>query len=97
VMLGDSITAEYLGRPWRAHAMTLFMNCHLPKGISPAGWDNWKNVENEKTARYMEYNNSGEGAVTMGRTWSKVLTTKQASEYTLENVLKGYDGWNPTK
>ena len=96
-MLGDSITAEYLGRPWRAHAMTLFMNCRLPKGIRPAGWDNWKNVENEKTARYMEYNNTGEGAVTTGRTWSIVLTTKQASEFTVENVLKGYDGWNPTK
>ena len=77
--------------------MTLFMNCRFPKGIRPIGWDNWKNVENEKTARYMEYNNTGEGAVTTGRTWSKVLTAKEAAEYTVEKVFKGYDGWNPSK
>ena len=97
IMLADSVTDEYLGRPWRAFAMTLYMNCQLPKGIRPIGWDNWKKAENEKTARYMEYNNSGEGAVTSGRTWSKVLTKKEAAEYTVENVLKGYDGWNPQK
>ena len=97
IMLADSVSEEYLGRPWRAYAMTLFMNCQLPKGIRPVGWDNWRNPENEKTARYMEFNNSGEGANTSGRTWSKVLTKKEAAEFTVENVLKGFDGWNPTK
>jgi len=77
--------------------MTLYMNCRLPKGIRTVGWDNWKNVENEKTARYMEYNNTGEGADTSGRTWTKVLTAGEAAGYTVEKVLKGYDGWNPTK
>ena len=95
IMLADSISEEYLGRPWRSYAMTLYMNCQLPKGIRPVGWDNWRNAENEKTARYFEYNNSGEGADTSGRTWSKVLTKKEAAEYTVENVLKGFDGWNP--
>ena len=95
IMLADSVSEEYLGRPWRAYAMTLYMNCQLPKGIRPVGWDNWRNAENEKTARYFEYNNTGEGADTSGRTWSKVLTKKEAAEYTVENVLKGFDGWNP--
>lgn len=97
IMLADSISEEYLGRPWRSYAMTLYMNCQLPKGIRPVGWDNWRNAENEKTARYLEYNNTGEGADTSGRTWSKVLTKKEAAEYTVENVLKGFDGWNPKK
>ena len=97
IMLADSVTEVYLGRPWRSYAMTLYMNCELPKGIRPVGWDNWRNEANEKTARYMEYNNSGKGAVTSGRTWSKVLTKKEAAEYTVENVLKGFDGWNPQK
>lgn len=93
-MLNGTVTKEYLGRPWRAYAMTLFMNCELPKEI--AGWHNWGNPENEKTARYMEYNNSGEGADVSGRpTWVKVLTKKEAAEYTLENVLRGYDNWDP--
>ncbi len=95
IMLADSVSEEYLGRPWRSYAMTLYMNCQLPKGIRSVGWDNWKNAENEKTARYMEFNNTGPGADTSGRTWSKVLTKKEAAEYTLENVLKGFDGWNP--
>ena len=96
-MLADSVTEEYLGRPWRSYAMTLYMNCQLPKGIRPVGWDNWRNAENEKTARYMEFNNTGEGADNSGRTWSKVLTKKEAAEFTVENVLKGFDNWNPTK
>lgn len=98
VSFADStVKSEYLGRPWRAWAMTLFMNCQLPKGIKPIGWHNWGKVENEKTARYMEYNNTGEGADTSQRpSWVKLLSKKEASEYTLSNVMKGYDGWNPT-
>lgn len=96
VLFADTVTAMYLGRPWRAYAMALFMNCRLPKGIREVGWDNWKNVENEKTARFMEYNNTGAGADTSGRTWSKVLTAKEASRYTVKEVLKGYDNWDPT-
>lgn len=97
ILLADSITKVFLGRPWRPYSMVLYMNCELPKGIQPVGWDNWRNPDNEKTARYFEYNNTGEGADTSGRTWSKVLTKKQAAEYTLENVMKGYDNWDPIK
>jgi pectinesterase len=95
ILITDSAKAVYLGRPWRAYAMTLFMNCRLPKGIRPVGWDNWKNKANEKTARFMEFNNTGEGSDTSGRTWSKVLTAKEAAKYSVEEVMKGYDGWNP--
>ena len=98
IILADNVTDMYLGRPWRAYAMTLYMNCQLPKGIRPIGWDNWRNPENEKTARYMEFNNTGEGADKSGRAnWSKILTKTEAAEYTIENVLKGYDNWDPTK
>src|ERR1035437_6498965 len=86
IILADKDTAMYLGRPWRAYAMTLYMNCNLPKGIRAIGWDNWKNEANEKTARFMEYNNTGEGASTQGRTWSRVLSAQEASEYTVEKV-----------
>lgn len=96
IRTADDVNLVYLGRPWRAYAMTLFMNCNLPKGINPEGWDNWRNPENEKTSRYMEYNNKGDGANTSGRVkWAKVLTKEQAKEYTVENVMKGCDNWNP--
>lgn len=96
ITAADSTTAMYLGRPWRAFAMTLFMNCELPKCIIEKGWHNWGKVENEKTARYCEYNNKGEGAKTKGRpSWIKVLSKSEAAEFTLQNVLAGCDGWNP--
>ena len=86
------MTSVYLGRPWRAHAMTVFMNCELPEEIHPAGWENWRNPENEKTARYAEYNNRGEGGSTTGRVkWAKVLNKKEAKKITRANVLKDFD------
>ena len=88
---GD-VTSVYLGRPWRPFAMTVFMNCELPKEIHPAGWENWRNPENEKTARYAEYNNRGEGVITTGRVkWAKVLNKKEAKKITRANVLKDFD------
>ena len=96
VTMADGINAVYLGRPWRPYAMTLFMNCKLPKGIRPEGWDNWRNPENEKTARYMEYNNSGEGSDAAKRVkWAKMLTANTAKKYTIQNVLSSCDNWNP--
>ena len=84
---GD-VTSVYLGRPWRPFAMTVFMNCELPEEIHPAGWENWRNPENEKTARYAEYNNRGEGSSTTGRVkWAKILSKKEVRKITLKNVL----------
>ncbi len=98
VVLADSLTEMYLGRPWRAYSMTVFMNCSLPKGIAPAGWDNWKNSENEKTVRYAEYKNTGVGASTKQRVkWSKQLTSSEASEITMQEVFKRSDSWSPAK
>ena len=88
---GD-VTSVYLGRPWRPFAMTVFMNCELPEEIHPAGWENWRNPENEKTARYAEYNNRGEGSSTTERVkWAKVLNKKEAKKITRVNVLKDFD------
>lgn len=96
VILAKGVDKLYLGRPWRPYAMTLFMNTELPEGILLEGWDNWRNPDNEKTARYMEYNNTGKGSATSKRVkWAKVLSKKEAEKYTLENVMKGYDNWNP--
>ena len=96
ITLAKDVSDVYLGRPWRPYAMVLFMNCRLPEGINPAGWHNWGKPENEATVRYMEYNNSGAGVSCRQRvSWAKALTDKEASGYTVENVMKGCDGWNP--
>ncbi len=86
----------YLGRPWRPYAYTLFMNCELGKHIVPAGWHNWGKTDNEKTARYLEYNNTGEGAQKDGRaSWSRQLTKKEAAAITKERVFSQKSDWMP--
>ena len=86
----------YLGRPWRPYAYTLFMNCKLGKHIRPEGWHNWGKTTNEQTARYLEYNNTGEGAATTGRAaWAKQLTKKEVQKITLEEVFAQKTNWIP--
>jgi pectinesterase len=84
----SSVTRLYLGRPWRAHAKTVFIRCSLPQQIDPAGWHNWDNAGNEKTVFYAEYANTGNGAGYRQRVpWSIQLTEAAAKEYSLENIF----------
>jgi pectinesterase len=92
----DSVVIKMmLGRPWRAHAKTVFINCNMPAQIAPQGWDNWGNAENEKTVLYAEYRNTGPGANTTQRArWIKLLSDEEAKKYTKENIFgaPGLDG-----
>jgi len=88
VTVDSSVTELYLGRPWRAFAKTVFINCTLPEQIIPAGWSNWDNPDNEKTTFYAEYRNKGEGSNATQRVkWSKQLTDDEAKEYTIDNIF----------
>jgi pectinesterase len=96
LIAAEGVTKVYLGRPWRPYAATVFINCELGSHILPVGWHNWKNPDNEKTARYAEYQNTGAGADTSQRvSWSRQLTAKEAKQYTLENIFKDFSQWNP--
>lgn len=97
VTAADMVKRTYLGRPWRPNASVTFIDCELPAQIDPGGWNNWGKEENEKTARYAEYNSTGPGANPEKRVpWSKQLTKEEADKLTVQNVLGGKDGWNPT-
>lgn len=86
----------YLSRPWRPYAQAVFIRCNLGEHILPAGWDNWGNKDNEKTAFYAEYQSQGEGADPEARaSFSHQL--KDLKGYGMETVLAGEDGWNPVK
>jgi len=83
----------YLGRPWRAHARTVFLNTSMGAHILPEGWENWQNKDNEKTAFYAEYKSSGPGALPSRRvSWSHQLSSKQAARYTMKNI---FGDWTP--
>ena len=94
----SDVKRVYLGRPWRPYAATAFLNCEFGKHIRTEGWHNWSNPENEKTARYAEYGNTGEGAAVDGRVkWSKQLSKKEAGQYIIQNMFKEGSVWNPDK
>lgn len=93
-----------LGRPWRHWAHTVFLHCQM-ENVKPEGWTPWPNKETGKdgreTVRYAEYNSldlKGEKLKLSSRVkWAKILSDKEAAVYSIENVLKGVDGWNPCK
>ncbi|MBN9295428.1 MAG: pectin esterase [Filimonas sp.] len=94
LIAADECKLEYLGRPWRAYAKVVFINCELGAHIRPEGWHNWGNKDNEATAYYAEYKNTGAGAATDKRvTWSHQLTAKEAKLYTQDKI---FNGWKPS-
>jgi len=81
-------TKVFLGRPWRAYAKTVFINCNMGAYIRPEGWNNWRSPDKEKTAFYAEYKSTGPGANPEGRVkWSKQLTDTEAAEYTMSKIF----------
>lgn len=96
------VTAEtpavrtYLGRPWRGFASVTFLNTELCGAVRPAGWDNWKLPEREKTARFAEFGSRGPGANPGARVaWARPLGAARAGAITRESVLGGADHWDP--
>jgi pectinesterase len=87
----------YLGRPWRPYAAVSFIYTEMTEVVRPEGWNNWNEVEREKTTRYVEFGNTGLGSNPQHRVkWLHSISTKEANETTPELVLKGLDKWNPT-
>jgi pectinesterase len=104
VFLNNKLTANsginkvYLGRPWRNYAKTVFISSELGAHIRPEGWHNWSKPEAEQTVLYAEYKSTGPGASPSTRVaWSKQLTDEEVKVYTVENILKGTDNWNPNE
>lgn len=88
ILAAPGVDKAILGRPWRKYAKTVYLNCTMGSFISPAGWENWNDPANEKTAFYAEYKSTGEGAAPAKRVaWSKQLSDKEAKKYTVANVL----------
>ena len=89
-------TRTFLGRPWRIHARTVYLNTEMSEVVRPEGWNNWKKPEAESTTFYAEYRSTGPGAQPAARVkWAKQLTPDQAKAFTPENVLHGSDNWKP--
>jgi pectinesterase len=85
-----------LGRPWRPYSRVVYINTSLPADLNPAGWNNWNNPANEKTAYYAESNSTGPGADPSARVpWSHQLTPAEAAQFMPAKFLAGLDHWDP--
>jgi pectinesterase len=96
IITGAADTKTFLGRPWRDFAATVFLNTTMSDVVRPAGWHNWSKPEREQTTRYAEFGSTGPGAQPDQRVkWARKLSTAEAREFSVANVLHGTDGWNP--
>ncbi|RVT71773.1 pectin esterase [Flavobacterium sufflavum] len=90
-----------LGRPWHNYPKVAWINCYMGKEINPLGWPTIWNMDYASTSKDLhlyEYKNRGEGADISKRSkWAglKEITSSEATLFSVENVLKGTDNWNP--
>jgi alpha-L-fucosidase len=88
----------FLGRPWRAFGSSIFLNTEMAEAVRPAGWNNWGDPSREKTTRFAEFGSKGPGANPAARSpWAKQLSEAEAKAISVQSVLGGSDGWNPTE
>ena len=86
----------FLGRPWRAFARTVFIDCEMDACVAPQGFADWG--DKPVTGRCGEYGTRGARAdQTPRHPGAARLTTEEASLITLRSVIGGCDGFNPAK
>ena len=86
-----------LGRPWRRFARTVFLNCEMDEHVSPQGFADWDEVK-VVTERYAEFGTTGARADQSTRhPKQKRMGAVEAGDYTIAEVLGGWDGWQPDK
>ncbi|KAL4575935.1 hypothetical protein LXL04_012022 [Taraxacum kok-saghyz] len=86
----------FLGRPWSAHAETVYMQSFIDDLVDPRGWmDSWGH---NQTIYYGEYKNYGPGSSTNRRVkWHgyHVITDRKIAEYfTVARLMLG-NHWLP--
>ena len=100
-----------IGRPWGAYAAVAVINSELGGHISVAGFTGGKNERyvsmnakpTDATVQYVEYNNTGAGAITEAVAGMRMLTAEEAALYADFAVIFGttngqvtyLDPWNP--
>ncbi|XP_062175171.1 probable pectinesterase/pectinesterase inhibitor 25 isoform X4 [Alnus glutinosa] len=92
-----SSTLNYLGRPWKNHSRTVYMQSYIGSLIHPVGWLEWDGTFGLDTLYYGEFENRGPGADTRMRVnWPgyTLMNASQALNFTVFNFTIG-DTWLP--
>lgn len=100
-----------IGRPWGAYAAVAVMNSELGGHISTKGYETSKNERyvsmtvkpTDVTAQFVEYNNTGDGAIAEAVAGMRMLTAEEAALYadfatifgTINRNVSYLDPWDP--
>ena len=86
-----------LGRPWRRFARTVFLDCEMDECVAPQGFCDWDDIR-VVTGRMGEYGTTGARADQSARhPAQKRITAEEAEGITLQEVLGGWDQWQPDR
>ena len=101
-----------IGRPWGAYAAVAIINSEIGGHISTAGYSTSKNERyvsmnakpTDETVQFVEYNNTGAGAITEAVAGMRMLTAEEAALYadfatiygTINGKVSYLDPWDPT-
>ncbi len=88
--LGEGVAdgSCYLGRPWRAFAKTVLLDCHIGAHIRPEGWHDWNKTDFHRQGLYAEYGCTGEGSsLTHRALFARALTDEEAAAITWEDFI----------
>ncbi|XP_057737589.1 probable pectinesterase/pectinesterase inhibitor 51 [Arachis stenosperma] len=87
---------NYLGRPWKEYARTVFINSTLEALIAPEGWMPWSGDFALLTLYYGEFENSGPGSNLAKRVpWSSRIPSEHVDTYSAQNFIQGTH-WIPS-
>ena len=87
----------FLGRPWRKFSRTVFLNCDMDEHVAPLGFNDWDR-EKLVTERYAEFGTTGARADQSTRhPRQKRMTAVEAADYSIQEVLGGWDNWQPDR
>ena len=108
---GVTLGCTAIGRPWGAYAAVAVINSELGGHISVKGYTGNKNERyvsmtakpTDETVQYVEYNNTGAGALTEAVAGMKMLTAEEAAKYldfatifgTTNGKVTYLDPWDP--
>jgi len=90
-----------LGRPWHNFPKVAWIKCDMGEKINPVGWPTIWNMKYAATSNDLhlyEYKNTGVASDMSKRAnWvgMRELTAAEVNFYTVKNVLKGQDNWQP--
>jgi pectin methylesterase-like acyl-CoA thioesterase len=107
---GPAGVITYLGRPWKNAPKTVFLNAICKVDVYASGWyykmgaipaifadygtmdANGNPLDLSQRIEDYEYDDNG---TTIRGKAKKSLTDEEAAQYTLQNVMKGTDDWDP--